>query len=59
MCLLVGLIFLFLIFGTTDILYISIFIEFLFDIEIEYISYSCFFLLGCASIKSVQLIGHL
>lgn len=59
MSLLVALIFLFLVFGTTDILHINMFIEFLFDIEVDYINYSCFFLLGCASIKSVQLVGHL
>lgn len=59
MCLLVALVFLFLVFGTTDILYISIFSELLLEVEIEYISYSCLFLLSCASIKSVQLFGHL
>ena len=59
MSLLVAFIFLFLVFGTTDILHINMFIEFLFDIEVDYINYSCFFLLGCASIKSVQLVGHL
>jgi len=45
MCLLVALVFLFLIFGTTDILYISVFIEF-FEIEIDYINYSCFFFIN-------------
>ena len=59
MCLLVALAFLFLVFGTTDILYISIFSELLLEIEIDYISCSCLFLLSCASIKSVQLLGHL